>query len=65
MRVKLLVTRRAAERRVVTASKCGIHSINSYLIPFRNRAVIMRRRFLWLHGDRRGGIFGRTLFDAV
>ena len=59
------MTRRAAEWRVVTASKCSIHCFNSYLIPSRNRAVIMRRRFLWLHGDRRGGILGRPLFDAV
>jgi len=50
-----MVMRRAAERRVVTASKCGIHCFDSYLIPFRNRAVIMRRRFLWLHGDLQGG----------
>jgi len=49
---------------VVTASKCGIHCFDSYLIPFRNRAVIMRRPFLWLHGDLRGGIFGRRLFGA-
>ena len=39
-------------------------TINFYLIPFRNRAVIMRRHLLWLHGDRRIGIFGRPLFDA-
>jgi hypothetical protein len=25
----------------------------------------MRRNFLWLHGDQRGGIFGRPFFDAV
>jgi hypothetical protein len=25
----------------------------------------MRRHFLWLHRDRRGGILGRPLFDAV
>ena len=41
MKVGILVTRRAAERHVVTASKCGIYCFNSYLITFRNRAVIM------------------------
>ena len=60
-----MVTRRAAERHVVTASKCGNYCFDSYLIPFRNCAVIMRRHFLCLHGDRRGGIFYRQPFDAV
>jgi hypothetical protein len=63
VRVSLLVTRRAEKGRVVTALKCRIHCFDSYLIPFRNRAVIMR--LLCLHGDRRGGIFGRRLFDPV
>jgi len=60
-----LVTKRAAEWRVVTVSKCGIHCFNSYLIPFRNRAVIMRRRFLWLHGDLRGGNFWSATFSGI
>jgi hypothetical protein len=55
VRVGFLVTRRAAERLVVTASKCGIHCFNFYVIPFRNRAVIMRHRVLWLHGNLREG----------
>ena len=63
--VRLLTTIRAGERLVVTASKCGIYCFNYYLIPSRNCAVIMRRHFVWLHGDRRGGIFGRPLFDTV
>jgi len=62
-----LTTRRAGKLHVVTASKCRVHRSDSYfyLIPFKNWAVIMRRDFLWLHGDRRGGIFGQPLFDAV
>jgi len=62
------VTRRAAERRVVTASKCGIYCFNSYLIPFRNRAVIMRRHFLWLlETDEEGFFAGHFLmhFNAA
>jgi hypothetical protein len=43
----------------------AVFTVSNYLIPFRNCAVIMPRHFLWLHGDRRGGIVGRPLFDAV
>ena len=62
--VELLTTIRAGKWHVVTASNCNSSCFNSYLISLRNRAIIMRRHFLWLHGDR-GGIFGRPLFDAV
>ena len=41
--VELLTTIRAEERHVVTASKCRIYCFNSYLIMFRNCAIIMRR----------------------
>jgi len=63
--VELLTMIRAGKWHIVTASKCRIYLFISYLIPFRNCAVIMRRHFLWLHGDRRGGISGRPLFYAV
>ena len=48
----------------MTASKCGTYSFDFYLIPFRNCAIIKRRQFLWLHGDRRGGNFWPATFSG-
>jgi len=63
--IEVLTAIRSGKWHVVTASKCRIYCFDSYSIPFRDCAAIIRRHYLWLHGDRRGGIFGRTLFDAV
>jgi len=63
--VEFLTMIRAGKWHVVTALKCRIHCFNSYLIPFRNYAVIMRRHFLWLHGDWRGGIFCHFLMQFM
>jgi len=64
VRVGLLATIRAGKQHVVTASKCFIYCLSSYLITLRNCAVITRRDFLWLHGDRRGGfLVGQLLMQ--
>jgi hypothetical protein len=46
-------------------ARCDGVEMRNLLFQFLLISVIMRRDFLWLHGDRRGGIFCRPLFDAV